>query len=202
MAIAGAHQVWQLQLETGTIQTYAGTGAEACVDGEIAQAAFAQPSGIATDGQSLYVADSETSSIRAIALDEQPYVRTICGGGALFDFGDVDGFGSEARLQHCLGVAYAGGHLWIADTYNHKIKQVNLQTGYCQTPVINNTSNKQNAEVRGDRLSEPSGLSVQGKNLYIADTNHHVIRRLDLSTLTLTTLEFVGLCAPNLCFPA
>ena len=46
-------------------------------------------------------------------------------GGDLFEFGDVDGSGDEVRLQHPLGVAFAyGDKLLIADTYNHKIKQL------------------------------------------------------------------------------
>jgi hypothetical protein len=57
-----------------------------------------------------------------------------CSSGSLFGFGDRDGQGEDVRLQPCLGVAYAGEHqLWIADTYNHKIKCVNVQTGDCQT---------------------------------------------------------------------
>jgi len=55
-----------MELETGMVKTYAGTGAEACVDG-VTEVAFAQPSGITTDAQELYVADSETSSIAALA---------------------------------------------------------------------------------------------------------------------------------------
>ncbi len=53
IAMAGPHQIWQMQLETGIVQTYAGTGAEACVDGSLTESVFAQPSGIASDGKAI-----------------------------------------------------------------------------------------------------------------------------------------------------
>lgn len=68
IAMAGPHQIWEMNLETNFIKTYAGTGAEACVDGSLTESAFAQPSGITTDGQELYIADSEVSSIRGVQL--------------------------------------------------------------------------------------------------------------------------------------
>jgi hypothetical protein len=74
IAMAGSHQIWEMELETGIVKTYAGTGSEACVDGLLAESVFAQPSGITTDGQELYVADSEVSSIRGVGI-VQPQVR-------------------------------------------------------------------------------------------------------------------------------
>jgi thiol-disulfide isomerase/thioredoxin len=210
VAMAGSHQIWQMNLESGIVSTYAGTGAESCVDGLVTEAVFAQPSGITTDGQELYVADSESSSVRAIGLAEMPKVRTVCGSGELFGFGDVDGQGTEARLQHCLGVeAGTDGQLWIADTYNHKIKQVNLKTGLCRTVLGSGVAGLRDGGAISERypqgvatqFSEPSGLSLAGNSLYIADTNNHAIRRVALDTLTVSTLSFTGLCAPNVCFP-
>lgn len=200
IAMAGPHQIWQMQLDTGILQTYAGTGAEACVDGLVTEAAFAQPSGITTDGKELYVADSEVSSIRGVGLGAQPQVRTICGSGELFGFGDVDGAGTEVRLQHCLGVEYAQNFLWVADTYNHKIKLVNPHSGNCQT-VLGGVAGLQDGQGKSSRFNEPSGLSVIGSYLYVADSNNHAIRRVELDTLTVTTMQFPGLCAPDFCVP-
>ncbi|MBW4443123.1 MAG: redoxin domain-containing protein [Plectolyngbya sp. WJT66-NPBG17] len=183
IAMAGAHQIWEMQGDT--IQTFAGTGAEASFDGSIYEAAFAQPSGITTNGKELLIADSETSSIRSINLKTNQ-VKTICGGGDLYNFGDVDGAGETAKLQHCLEVEF-NGDLWIADTYNHKIKKLDSY-GFCQT-------------IASDLLNEPSGISATETYLFIADTNNHAIRKLNLATLEMSTIEFPNLCAPNLCFP-
>ncbi len=187
IAMAGHHQIWKLDLNHNTIQTYAGRGAEACLDGELLEAGFTQPSGITTDGQALYIADSEASSIRRIDLEPQAQVTTLCGSRDLFDFGDVDGIGEEVRLQHCLGITFAEGWLWVADTYNHKIKRITPHTGRCCT-------------VTCAELNEPSGLSLAHNCLYIADTNNHRLCRLNLQSLSLETVEFPGLCAPEACF--
>lgn len=201
IAMAGPHQIWEMDLETSIVKTYAGTGAEACVDGSLTESAFAQPSGISTDGNELYIADSEVSSIRGVGIVEPYQVRTVCGSGGLFGFGDVDAQGEDVRLQHCLGVEYAENFLWVADTYNHKIKLVSPSTGNCQTVLGDGTSGLQDGQGKNTRFFEPSGLSAIASFLYIADTNNHAIRRVDLNALEVTTLEFLGLCAPDVCIP-
>ncbi|MFN6515980.1 MAG: thioredoxin-like domain-containing protein [Nostoc sp. CreGUA01] len=200
IAMAGSHQIWQMDLETSVVKPYAGMGAEACIDGSPAESAFAQPSGISHNGQELYIADSEVSSIRGVGIVEPYQVRTVCGSGDLFGFGDVDGQGENVRLQHCLGVEYAENFLWVADSYNHKIKLVS-PSGNCQTILGDNTAGLQNGQGKNTRFFEPSGLSIMGSYLYISDTNNHVIRRVDLNTFEVTTLEFGGLCAPDVCIP-
>ncbi|MBD2449705.1 redoxin domain-containing protein [Nostoc sp. FACHB-152] len=201
IAMAGSHQIWQMDLETNIVKTYAGTGAEGCVDGTIAESAFAQPSGITTDGQELYIADSEISSIRALGIVEPYQVRTVCGSQQLFGFGDVDGQGTDLRLQHCMGVEYAQNFLWVADTYNHKIKLVSPTSGNSQTVFGDGVAGLLDGKANNSRFFEPSGLSVMGNYLYISDTNNHAIRRVDLNTFEVTTLKFPGLCAPDICIP-
>ncbi|MBW4680263.1 MAG: redoxin domain-containing protein [Microcoleus vaginatus WJT46-NPBG5] len=201
IAMAGPHQIWEMQLDTGIIGTYAGTGREFCIDGDLTESAFAQPSGITTDGEELFVADSEISSIRAVGLGENARVRTVCGSGELFGFGDKDGQGLDVRLQHCLGVEYAGGFLWVADSYNHKIKRVDAKTGICISVLGDGVAGLQDGVGEETRFSEPAGLSVLGSYLYIADTNNHAIRCVEIDTLKVKTLDFQGLCAPDICVP-
>src|SRR5262245_4156834 len=123
IAMAGPHQIWKLDLDKNEVSTFAGSGREARRDGTLLEAAFAQPSGITAVGNTLYVADSEANIIRAIDL-EAGTVKTIVGGD-LFEFGDEDSKGNDVRLQHPLGVLASGDRVLIADTYNHKIKQLN-----------------------------------------------------------------------------
>src|SRR5688500_13199017 len=87
IAMAGPHQIWKLELEKNEVSTFAGSGREARLDGPLLQSGFAQPSGIATDGKNLYIADSESNIIRAIDIAGGT-VQTIVGGD-LFEFGDV-----------------------------------------------------------------------------------------------------------------
>ena len=195
IAMAGSHQIWVMALEQHTIQTAMGTGAEGCVDGSPAMAAFAQPYGITTDGTRLYVADSETSSIRAITLGHSPIVQTVCGQGQLFAFGDHalhhwcdgDGMGLDVRLQHCSGLTYAKGSLWITDTYNHTIKQLDPATQICRSLAGGEAGFEDGIGIAA-RFSEPSGLAYARDRLYIADTNNHAIRCLHLNSLEVTTL--------------
>lgn len=201
IAMAGSHQIWEMQLDSNRVSTYAGTGAEACVDGQLHESAFAQPSGLTTNGRELFVADSEVSSIRGVGLVDNLPVRTICGSGELFGFGDVDGEGYSVRLQHCLAVEYTQDYLWVADTYNHKIKRVEISTGNCQTMLGDGEAGYEDGQGTATRFSEPSGLSATSSHLYIADTNNHVIRKVELATLKVTTLEFPGLCGPDVCTP-
>jgi len=125
ITMAGPHQIWKMDLDKGEISTFAGSGREARTDGPLLEAAFAQPSGIASDGRRLYIADSESNIIRAINT-ASGRVETLVGGD-LFKFGDTDGTGDDVRLQHPLGVLALGDKILIADTYNHKIKELDVK---------------------------------------------------------------------------
>src|SRR5262245_15313397 len=118
--MAGPHQLWVLELKTKAVRPYAGSGVEDIANGPLDEAALAQPSGITTDGENLYVVDSEGSAVRRVPFDPNGEVTTVVGtsdlrGRSLFAFGDVDGIGAQARLQHPLGVTYAAGTLFVAD---------------------------------------------------------------------------------------
>ena len=123
IAMAGVHQLWALHLKEREVRPYAGNGREAPDDGPLLTASLDQPSGITSDGNRLYFADSEASAVRYADLDPNGRVGTIVGQN-LFVFGDVNGIGDDVRLQHVQGVTYHDGVLYIADTYNNKVKKV------------------------------------------------------------------------------
>lgn len=191
IAMAGDHQIWIFSPKNGTIGPFAGTGLEEIVDGPLNRCAFAQPSGLATDGKSLFVADSETSSIRTLPLSGKGFVASIVGEG-LFEYGDRNGVGKEARLQHPLAVVYRDGLLYVADTYNHKIKVIDPKTRSCTTFT------GRGEDWTGRVFDEPGGLSLAGDKLYVADTNNHRIRVVDLRTRTVRTVELSGVETPRI----
>ncbi|WP_422926561.1 thioredoxin-like domain-containing protein [Singulisphaera sp. PoT] len=193
IAMAGSHQIWRYDIENGTVGHWAGTGREDIQDGPIAQALFAQPSGLAADADHLYVADSEVSAVRAISLGRKPLVHTIVGLG-LFKFADVDGVGEDVRLQHCLGVAFGNDKLYIADSYNNKIKVCDPRAKRVDT-LVGNT--EPGSSDNPPRFYEPGGLSVAGTDLYVADTNNHAIRVVNLNDGAVKTLEIEGLSPPK-----
>ena len=194
IAMAGPHQIWQLDLDKKEVSTYAGSGREARVDGARDEAAFAQPSALASDRKALFVSDAEANIIRAIDLAAGD-VRTLVGGD-LFDFGDRDGHGNDVRLQHPLGLTQWNDKLLIADTYNHKIKV--LDPAARTVKSFAGTGRPGQADGAAPSFYEPGGLTIAGDRLYIADTNNHAIRVLDLKTKETKTLSLKGLQPPQL----
>ena len=202
IAMAGIHQLWSLDLQTGIVGPYAGSGREAITDGPLATSALAQPSGITvgndgSGGERLYFADSETSSIRNCDLDPNGSVRTLIGLG-LFEFGDVDGDDFRVRMQHPIGITHhvsddGGGVLYVADTYNHKIKRVLPKTRSAFTVAGTGSPGHVDGPLAQARFSEPSGLSIANGKMYIADTNNHTVRVADMETSEVATLELTGL---------
>jgi DNA-binding beta-propeller fold protein YncE len=192
ITMAGMHQIWKLDLEKNEVSTFAGSGREARLDGPLADAGFAQPSGITTDGKRLYIADSESNIIRAI----DPTAGTVetLVGGDLFEFGDVDGSGDDVRLQHPLGVVAYGDKVLIADTYNHKIKELDPQTRAVKSFL--GTGKPGQTDGSAAAFYEPGGLNVADGKLYIADTNNQAIRVVDLKTKQTATLNIKGLQPP------
>ena len=202
IAMAGIHQLWSLDLETGIVGPYAGSGREAITDGPLATSALAQPSGITvgndgSGGERLYFADSETSAIRNCDLDPNGSVRTLIGLG-LFEFGDVDGDDFRVRMQHPIGITHhvsddGGGVLYVADTYNHKIKRVLPKTRSAFTVAGAGKPGHVDGLFAQARFSEPSGLSIANGMMYIADTNNHAIRVANMEAEEVATLELTGL---------
>jgi len=177
IAMAGQHQLWSYDPLANTINLYAGSGQEGIDDGPLLRASFAQSSGLTTDGKYLYVADPEASAVRQVGFGPGAQVRTLVGTG-LFDFGDVDGVGDAVRLQHDLGITWDSGHLYIADTYNSKIKVLD--------PKIRRVTTFASGS---DEFDEPGGLSAAGDYLYVADTDHNRIAVVDLKTGKISSLK-------------
>ncbi len=207
IAMAGLHQIWRMRLDGSAIGAYAGNGREDIVDGPLLPgvpydtsfASFAQPSGLASDGERLFVADSEGSTMRAVPFDANGRAETLVGlTGTLFDFGDVDRQGDEVRLQHPLGVAWWDGKLYVADTYNNKIKRIDVAQRTCRTIAGTGEAGNSDAE-QGARatFNEPGGISAAAGKLYVADTNNHAVRVVKLAApYRVTTLVIEGVPSP------
>lgn len=194
IAMAGFHQIWKLDLKKNDLQRYAGQGPENIRDGTLLRALFAQPSGLTSDGKNLYVADSEVSAIRILPLDGiEGEVKTLVGEG-LFRFGDVDGIGDKVRIQHALAVAWHDGLIYVADTYNSKLKTLDPKTRECKTFL----GGDKDGWLSSPSFLEPGGLSFAGDKLYVADTNAHRIRVVDIKTKKIATLKLQGVDPPKL----
>ena len=157
VAMAGIHQLWTFDPRTGEVAVAAGTTNEGLLDGPAGEAWFAQTSGLAPDGERLWLADSETSSLRYVLAEpsvvepvETTYsVHTAIGSG-LFDFGFRDGPADRALLQHPLGVTVLpDGSVAVCDTYNGAVRRHDPASGEVTTLAAD--------------LAEPSGAYVDAR---------------------------------------
>lgn len=141
------------------------------------------------------VADSESSSIRFVHFTGK--TTTLIGGVSdlddLFAFGDVDGQGSFARLQHPVACCYlsiasseslSNFDMVIADTYNHKLKLANRKSGDVREWPLT---------AADGTLSEPSGLAFDPDEmiLFVTDTNNNILRSVDLRTSEMRRVKFL-----------
>lgn len=194
VAMAGKHQIWALALRdsvwwmgesksAGDFFVLAGNGREENRNNSYPlKAGFSQPSGIcySASRHAIFVADSESSSVRRINLGEKGAVKNVCGGARdptdLFAYGDADGLGVDAKLQHPLGVAFSEelDALFVADSYNHKIKRVSdLDAKKARVETIHS-----------GHIDEPGGICIDGGGggrLFIADTNNCAVKLLTLT---------------------
>lgn len=168
IAMAGVHQLWTWDPESGTVEVAAGTTNEGLHDGPAAEAWFAQPSGLAATEERLWIADSETSSLRYVEAGEGGGhdIRTAVGSG-LFDFGHRDGDAGQALLQHPLGVtALPDGSVAVCDTYNHALRRYDPATGQVTTLATD--------------LREPSDAVLVGDDIVVVESARHRLTRLRL----------------------
>ena len=177
VAMAGCHQLWTFDPVAATLTVLLGTADEGLRDGGPGEAFFAQPSGLAADGDALWVADAESSALRTVDRAAGPRATTAVGQG-LFDFGLRDGpaFGEPpALLQHPLGVAMLpDGSVAVADTYNGAVRHYDPATRVVSTLA--------------DGLAEPSDVLVDGPdpehvlggNLVVVESAAHRLVRVPL----------------------
>ena len=202
VAGAGRHQLWIIDTsEQGRradwIDIFAGTGAEGIEDGPRLFGTLSQPSGLSTDGFTLWFTDPEASAIRSVELTDGGELKTLVGTG-LFSWGDAVGVAGATKLQHAIGIELVDDRLYVADTYNHRIKAIDIKTGNSVLVAGNGLPGFNDGYGQAVQLAEPSGLSFANGVLYIADTNNHRIRTLKTRTGKISTLKLTNLQAAPL----
>ena len=190
------HRVRRVDAHTGIITTISGTGqARFSGDGGPAdRAALNEPAALAVDGQGqLYIADQSNNRVRAIDL-KTGMIRTVAGTGTAA----YDGDGKPAT-ESCLagpsGLAVTAGALYIADTFNSRIRSVDLATGMIATAVGDGGSYRYQSpdDPPSSSISRPTGIALdQDGNLFLTDSDSHLIRRWDRATGLLTRVAGTG----------
>src|SRR3546814_7279114 len=135
-------------------------------------AQLAQPTGIAVQNGNVFFTDAETSSVRVAKIGEGGRVVTLSGMG-LFDWGDREGIGKEALFQHVQGVAAGSDVIYLADTFNHRIKMMSLATLRVTNVAGSGKKGAKDGLLAEATFNEPAGIAYAGSLLYVADTNNH-----------------------------
>uniref|UniRef100_A0A0D9Z6B2 Thioredoxin domain-containing protein n=1 Tax=Oryza glumipatula TaxID=40148 RepID=A0A0D9Z6B2_9ORYZ len=179
IAMAGQHQIWKHNTLDGVTEVLSGDGYERNLNG--------------------------SSSIRVVNL-KSGGSRSLAGGDPmipenLFRFGDHDGTGSDVLLQHPLGVVYASDNqIYVADSYNHKIKRLDPVTRKVTTIAGTGRAGYKDGPALSAQLSEPAGLVEVGDGrLLVADTNNSTIRYIVLNEkgAEVRTLDLIGVQPPS-----
>ena len=173
IANAGTHQILSYDLTAEKFSTLAGNSDENIKDGSALDAALAQTSALSISDGVIYFLDPESSALRML---KDGQVKTLIGTG-LFDFGLKDGKYPEARLQHSQGLSVDGDKIYIADTYNNKIRVYDLKSEVLSTLPI-----------KGADLSEPGDIFVRGDKGWITNTDKNEINQIDLKTGKVSTI--------------
>jgi DNA-binding beta-propeller fold protein YncE len=171
--------------KTRGVSTLAGKpGVAGHDDGIGDRARFYFPYGLTINGRTLYIADTLNHSIRRVDVVSGE-VLTIAGG--LGAYGAMDGMGREARFNSPFDVATDGKMLYVADTLNHAIRRVELETGIVTTLLgkeDNSSVEQEGHQGQEDRLKAPRGITYADPlTLYVADTDNHLIRRINLGVV-------------------
>ena len=197
IANAGTHQIWVLDLAGDHLGVFAGTGRENVDDGHrLRVATLAQPSGLVGDATHLYWVDAESSSVRRVPFAGDGDVETLIG-THLFEWGDADGPAGTAQIQHAQGLAVGDGVVYLADTYNHKVRALSLSDFSVVTVAGSGARDWNDATGAEAAFEEPNGLDLAGGKLYLADTGNHALRIIDPATGAVRTLAFTNLAAAN-----
>lgn len=176
-----------INASSGVAATLAGTGAAGSADGSGTTAAtFDNPGGITTDGTNLYVADTLSNKIRQIVI-ATGVVTTIAGNGTA-GFSD-NPVGILAKFNHPSGITNDGSNLYVADTLNNRIRKIALATGAVSTLAGSTLGFVDSTPTSiAATFNQPWGITTDGTNLYVADTNNQLVRQIVISTAYVTTL--------------
>jgi hypothetical protein len=185
--MGGAMQGVELSLST-VVTTVAGTGSSGSANGTGTSASFYQPSGITTDGTNLYVAETSNHLIRKIVISTG-VVTTVAGTGSS---GSANGTGTSASFDNPNGITTDGTNLYVADASNHLIRKIVISTGAVTTVAGTGSTGSANGTGTSASFYNPVGITTDGTNLYVADFNNHLIRKIVISTGVVTTVAGTG----------
>jgi hypothetical protein len=185
--MGGSMQGLELSLSK-VVTKFAGTGSSGSADGTRTAASFQNPVGITTDGTNLYVADARNHLIRKIVISTG-VVTTVAGTGSS---GSVDGTGTGASLNLPIGITVDETNLYVVEQDNNLIRQIVISTGVVTKVAGTGSSGSADGTGTSASFNKPVGITTDGTNLYVGDSDNNLIRKIVISTGVVTTLAGTG----------
>jgi hypothetical protein len=185
--MGGSMQGLELSLSK-VVTKFAGTGSSGSADGTGTAASFQNPVGITTDGTNLYVADARNHLIRKIVISTG-VVTTVAGTGSS---GSVDGTGTGASLNLPIGITVDETNLYVVEQDNNLIRQIVISTGVVTKVAGTGSSGSADGTGTSASFNKPVGITTDGTNLYVGDSDNNLIRKIVISTGVVTTLAGTG----------
>ena len=188
--MGGSMQGLELSLSK-VVTRFAGTaGTSGSSNGTGTAASFQNPVGITTDGTNLYVADARNHMIRKIVISTG-VVTTVAGST---DNGSTNGTGTAASLNQPIGITTDGTNLYVVDGANHLIRKIVISTRVVSTVAGTGSSGSADGTGTLASFNNPVGITTDtdGTNLYVADTDNHIIRKIVIATGVVTTFAGKG----------
>lgn len=185
--LGGAIQKGELTVEPAVVTTLAGLAGQAgTVDASGTSARFNGPAGITSDGVNLYTTSHGDHTVRKI-VTATGQVSTVA--GQANSAGSGDGTGTAARFSTPWGITTDGANLYVADSANHTIRKIVIDTG-AVTTLAGLAGNAGTTDGNGTtaRFNQPRGITTDGVNLYVADSGNHTLRKIDISSGAVSTI--------------
>lgn len=177
LANADKQVVQTVDLTSNAVTTLAGVaGTSGSTDATGTSAKFYEPYGIALVGTDFFIADTFNHSIRK--MTSAGVVTTLAGTSGTY--GNVDGTGSAARFNSPKGLTGDATYLYVADTYNHTIRQITISSGLVATFVgYAGATGTTDGTGSAARFSYPFGVTLDASgNLFVTDAGNHAIRKI------------------------
>ena len=187
------HLIRQIVIDNGSVTTLAGDGSFGSSNGVGTSAEFKRPYGITTDGTNLYVADTNSHTIRQIGIDNRS-VTTLAGtlAGTVGTPGSANGVGTAASFNFPMGITTDGTNLYVADKDNDLIRQIVISTKAVTTLAGGGSGVGTDDTGTDASFNSPTGITTDGTNLYVADYDNHKIRKIGIDNRSVTTLAGTG----------
>jgi DNA-binding beta-propeller fold protein YncE len=185
----------------GAVTSWAGDGIPGYAEGVGATARFHGPQSVVVAGTVLYVSDSDIQNIRRIGADQ---TTSLLAGSAVDPAfpaqqnpGDyVDGPVADARFNAPMGLAWASASnlLYVADQGNNRIRVIDIGAGTVATLTGTGVAGHTDGAFASATFNQPTGLwlSADAKKLYVTDIGSDMVRLIDFTANTVSTIAGSG----------